>query len=156
MINFHSISLPKNPNTTHKWLDFNCSSPLPHKSSKVAQTLGFASEFFCLTGGAAIIKSFTMVPVKWHAPPLGWAKLNTDGSSLGNPGLAGGGGVIRDSSGSWLGGFSRYLGHTTSVQAELRALKDGLILAIDLVIPYLIVEMDSLVAVNLVSSLIHS
>jgi ribonuclease HI len=168
-----------------EWLDFNCSSPLPHNSSKVswqtvfsfavwnlwlrrnhfafdslhklpdpvAQTLGFASEFFCLTGGEAIIKSFTMVPVKWHAPPLGWAKLNTDGSSLGNPGLAGGGGVIRDSSGSWLGGFSRYLGHTTSVQAELRALKDGLILASDLVIPYLIVEMDSLVAVNLVSSL---
>ena len=176
----HSFSFP-----LVEWLAFNCSSPLPHNSSKVswqtvfsfavwnlwlrrnhfafdslhklpdpvAQSLGFASEFFCLTGGEAIIKSFTIVPVKWHAPPLGWAKLNTDGSSFGNPGLAGGGGVIRDSSGSWLGGFSRHLGHNTSVQAELRALKDGLILAIDLVIPYLIVEMDSLVAVNLVSSL---
>ena len=35
----------------------------------------------------------------------------------------------------------------------MRALKDGLILAIDFVIPYLVVEMDSLVAVELVTSL---
>ena len=129
---------------------FNSLHKLP---DPVAQSLGFASEFFCLSGGDAITKSLTVVSIKWHAPPLGWAKLNTDGSSLGNSGLAGGGGVIRDSCGSWLGGFSQHIGHTASVQAELRAFKDGLILIIDLVIPYLVVEMDSLVAVDLVSSL---
>uniref|UniRef100_A0A2N9FFN5 non-specific serine/threonine protein kinase n=1 Tax=Fagus sylvatica TaxID=28930 RepID=A0A2N9FFN5_FAGSY len=47
-----------------------------------------------LVGGASTPKSLTAVPVKWHVPPSGWAKLNTDGSSLGNLGLAGGGGVI--------------------------------------------------------------
>ena len=84
---------------------------------------------------------------------MGWFKLNTDGSSLGNPGLAGGGGIIRNHVGDWVGGFSRAIGITTSVQAELRALKDGLNLAIDLRILNLEVEMDSLVAVELVNSI---
>uniref|UniRef100_A0A2N9I267 RNase H type-1 domain-containing protein n=1 Tax=Fagus sylvatica TaxID=28930 RepID=A0A2N9I267_FAGSY len=68
----------------------------------------------------------TSTPIKWVAPPLGWFKLNTDGSSLGNPGLAGGGGVIRNHVGE---------------------------LAIDLGILNLEIEMDSLVAVELVNSI---
>ena len=35
-------------------------------------------------------------PVRWEKPVEGWRKLNIDGSSLGNPGRAGGGGIIRD------------------------------------------------------------
>ena len=54
-------------------------------------------------------------PIKWVSPPLGWFKLNTDGSSLGNPGLEGGGGVIRNYVGDWVGGFSQTIGVTTSV-----------------------------------------
>lgn len=38
-------------------------------------------------------------PVRWCKLASGWVKLNTDGSSLGNPGLAGGGGLIRDEKG---------------------------------------------------------
>ena len=53
-----------------------------------------------------------------------------------------------------MGGFSRAIGVTTSVQAELRALKDGLNLAIDLRILHLEIEMDSLVAVEFVNSII--
>jgi ribonuclease HI len=79
--------------------------------------------------------------------------LNTDGLSLGNLGLAGGGGVIRNHVGDWVGGFSRAIGVTTSVQAELKALKDGLKLAIDLGILHLEIEMDSLVAIELVKSI---
>ena len=70
--------------------------------------------------------------IKWVIPHLGWFKLNMDGSSLGNPGLAGSGGVIRNHVGDWVGGFSQAIGITISVQTELRALKDGLNLAIDL------------------------
>ena len=84
---------------------------------------------------------------------MGWFKLNTDGSSLGNPGLAGGGGVIRNHVGEWVGSFSRAIGVTSSVQAELRTLKDGLKLAIDLGILNLEIEMNSLVAVQCVNSL---
>uniref|UniRef100_A0A2N9ESQ0 Reverse transcriptase domain-containing protein n=2 Tax=Fagus sylvatica TaxID=28930 RepID=A0A2N9ESQ0_FAGSY len=68
-------------------------------------------------------------------------------------GLAGGGGVIRNHVGDWVGSFSRTIGVTTSIQAKLRALKDGLNLAIDLRILHLEIEMDSLVAVELVKSI---
>ncbi len=51
-----------------------------------------------------------------------------------------------------VGGFSWVIGITSSVQSELRAFKDGLLLAIDLEIPLLEIEMDSLVVVNLVNS----
>ncbi len=93
------------------------------------------------------------IPIKWVAPPLGWFKLNMDGSSLRNPSLAGGGGILRNHLGDWVGGFSWAIGYTINVQAELRALKDGLMLAIDLGILNLEVEMDSLVAVKLFNSI---
>ena len=93
-------------------------------------------------------------PIKWVSPLLGWFKLNTDSSSLGNPGLAGGRGVIRNHVGDWVGSFSRTIGVITSFQAKLRALKDGLNLTIDLGILHLEIEMDSLVAVELVKSII--
>ena len=54
-----------------------------------------------------------------------WVKLNTDGSSLGNPGLAGGGGVIHDIEGAWIMGFVRNIGITSRYIAELWALRDG-------------------------------
>ena len=57
-------------------------------------------------------------------PPSGWSKLNTNDSSLDNPGLAGGEEMIRDSSGPWVGGFSWVIGITSSGQeAKLRAFK---------------------------------
>ena len=38
--------------------------------------------------------------VKWNIPMEGWCKLNSDGASLGNPGRAGGGGLIQDHRGA--------------------------------------------------------
>ncbi len=128
---------------------FNSCSVIP---DPVANTIAFASELFCLMGKGSHVKLRVPTPIKWKPPDLGWVKLNTDGASLGNPGIAGGGGLIRDSNGGWVGGFARAIGVTTSVQTELRALKDGLMLAIDLGIPYLAIEMDSLVAVEFVNS----
>ena len=58
------------------------------------------------------------IPVRWSKPLLGWFKLNTDGASLGNPSKVGGGGLIKDSEGRWIRGFSRSIGHATSVMAE--------------------------------------
>uniref|UniRef100_A0A7N2LG65 Uncharacterized protein n=1 Tax=Quercus lobata TaxID=97700 RepID=A0A7N2LG65_QUELO len=42
------------------------------------------------------------INVKWSKPMLRWHKLNTDESALGNPGLVGGGGIIRDHNGMYL------------------------------------------------------
>ncbi|KAF9611051.1 hypothetical protein IFM89_026931 [Coptis chinensis] len=39
------------------------------------------------------------INVKWDCPPNSWIKLNTDGSSLGNPGTAGAGCLFRDENG---------------------------------------------------------
>lgn len=44
--------------------------------------------------------------IKWLAPQPGWFKLNTDGASHGNPGLAAAGGVVRNEAGDWVGGFA--------------------------------------------------
>lgn len=53
-------------------------------------------------------------------------KLNTDGASLGNPGVAGAGGVIRDASGDWLVGFMLHLGVCSNMVAEMEAARFGL------------------------------
>ncbi|KAK4383132.1 hypothetical protein Sango_2806500 [Sesamum angolense] len=57
--------------------------------------------------------------------PRRWFKLNTDGSSLGNPGLAGAGGIIRDSAGHVHLAYQFALGTGTSVLAELTAVWRG-------------------------------
>ena len=45
-------------------------------------------------------------------------KLYTDGCSRGNPGQAGGGGVLRDGVGNFLLAFSSFFGSVTSIQVE--------------------------------------
>ena len=59
-------------------------------------------------------------------------KLNTDGSSAGNSGIANYGGVFRDEHGRWVRGFARKIGLTTSFMAELWGLKDGLLMCYNL------------------------
>ena len=45
---------------------------------------------------------------------------------MGNPRRAGGGGIIRNDEGKWIKGYARAIGNTTSVAAELWALRDGI------------------------------
>ena len=60
-----------------------------------------------------------MVLVGWSKLHEGWTKLNTDGSVMGNPAMAGGGGVIRGQEGTWIAGFARPLGRTNNCMVEL-------------------------------------
>ena len=87
--------------------------------------------------------------VKWEPPSQNWHKLNTDGSSLGNPGRAGGGGIIRNANGEWVGGYARAIGITTSAAAELWALQDGLTMCIELNLPVVIIELDAKLVMDL-------
>lgn len=64
--------------------------------------------------------------VRWEKPPLGWFKLNTDGSSIGNPGFCGIGGVIRDDSGGMVQAYASHIGFGSNNKAELVALLHGL------------------------------
>ena len=103
-----------------------------------------SAEYFSIEMKTKVPLSKTCVLVSWQKPHVGWAKLNTDGSALGNSGRAGEGRVIRDHSDHWIKGYSRALGTTNSFIAELWALRNGLIIAKDLGLNNLIVELDAL------------
>ena len=54
-----------------------------------------AEFFFCVLDHANVTRT-RRISVGWTKSQAMWSKLNTDGSALGSPGLAGGGGIIRD------------------------------------------------------------
>lgn len=56
--------------------------------------------------------------IHWSPPPLEFLKLNIDGCSKGNPGLAGAGGLFRNWKGEWVVGFVANLGAATVSHAE--------------------------------------
>ena len=87
--------------------------------------------------------------VRWHAPSGGFMLLNTDGCSKGNPGPSGGGGVLRDSAGQVLVGYSAFLGVNTSLRAEALALLTGLRLCVHKGYTQVRVQSDSLVLVGI-------
>lgn len=92
----------------------------------------------------------TSINICWHPPPTGYFKLNTDGLVLhSNHGKANASGLIRDSSGSWIRGFTRKIGITHSMAAELWGLCDGLTLANQLNIKKLYIETDAKAMVTL-------
>nr|POE87207.1 putative ribonuclease h protein [Quercus suber] len=80
-------------------------SPQLQKDSK-AEAVAKAAEFLHLGINGKQISAKTKIQVCWHQPPLSWFKLNTDGSSLGDPDLAGRGGLIRNDKGEWVKGFA--------------------------------------------------
>ncbi|KAK4392784.1 putative ribonuclease H protein [Sesamum angolense] len=90
--------------------------------------------------------------VRWRAPSPSWFKLNTDGSSLGNPGLAGAAGIIRDSAGHVHLAYQFALGTGTSVLAELTAFWRGMELALTHGLAPLVVEVDATTVISLLKS----
>ena len=95
-----------------------------------------------------MLPSHTVRTMKWLKPTVGWVKLNTDGASSQNLGVAGGDSLIRDCDGNWIRGFSRAIGVASSFLAELWALRDGLSMARELGIQKLVIEMDAKEALN--------
>lgn len=88
-------------------------------------------------------KITSIVHLKWEPPPVGWFKVNIDGASIKNPGMAGIGAVIRNHKGEFVAALAKNIGIATNNTAELWALHKGLKLCIDLEITKLIVEIDS-------------
>ena len=89
--------------------------------------------------------------IGWKYPADGWIKLNVDGCSKGNPGMAGAGGAIRDNMGSWIGGFARNIGICSSVTAELWAIYIGLQLVWAKGFRKVLLESDCRVALGLIT-----
>ncbi|CAN1851753.1 Putative ribonuclease H protein At1g65750 [Linum perenne] len=86
--------------------------------------------------------------ISWTPPPDDSVSINTDGSVLHLEGKAAAGGVLRNSHGSMIGAFSANLGICSIMRAELRAAEIGLHYAWSLGIKKVILQMDSLAAVN--------
>lgn len=111
------------------------------------QAISMALEFVTLNTSFKTNNAVTTL-IGWSPPLNGFFKLNTDGAAAKNPGSAGAGGVIRNSAGNFVKGFSRNIGFASSFAAELWGLRDGLQLAVDLNIKNLIIEIDARAVIN--------
>ncbi|MQM13585.1 hypothetical protein Taro_046508 [Colocasia esculenta] len=86
------------------------------------------------------------------APPVGRLKLNVDGAFKIPFGDAGGGGILRDHHGRCVFAFStKYQGVITALDAEARALRDGLATCCNQGILDIMVETDSLNLMQIVT-----
>ena len=85
----------------HLWLRHNtCVFRTGIADSKAIEKCKLsAAKFFAVGMRTKLNILKTLIPVAWRKPPLGWTKLNTNGSALGCLGKAGGGRLIRDRNG---------------------------------------------------------
>ncbi|XP_042515339.1 uncharacterized protein LOC122089706 [Macadamia integrifolia] len=83
-----------------------------------------------------------ILEIFWCKPMMGWAKLNVGGSSIGNLGRAGAGGIICDNNGVVVGSFKVFLEIQTNYFAEFKALIEGIQMAKDLEVSSLWIESD--------------
>ena len=128
---------------------FNRKSPNPNLYREISNQ---AAEFmFCVSSPRNPVRRFNK-RIKWEKPPIGWKKLNTDGSTIGGMERVGCGGVVRDEHGKWVAGFTRHIGITNIFAAELWGLRDGLLLCRILNISCLIVEIDAKVIVDVMKN----
>ncbi|XP_058099677.1 uncharacterized protein LOC131244026 [Magnolia sinica] len=81
--------------------------------------------------------------VLWQKPPVGWVKVNVDGSSRGNPGFAGGGGICRNDKGEFIFGFAFGYSVILNIGAVVCAAHDGLLLCLEKGFSKIVVESDS-------------
>ena len=108
-------------------------------------------EFHFLIQGAEAQNKKIQHPISWTKPDLGWFKLNTDASVLPSSNCAGEGGLIRDSYGSWIRGFSRLIGASNCLLAELWALRDGIAMAKNLNISKFVINVNATEVISLFS-----
>ncbi|KAK8522156.1 hypothetical protein V6N12_055876 [Hibiscus sabdariffa] len=80
--------------------------------------------------------------IPWRNPEHGCLCLNVDGAVSLNTGKATIEGLLRDTAGNFIFGFSKYIGFTNSLHAELWALYVGLQLAWDHGVNFLQIQTD--------------
>ncbi|MBA0781817.1 hypothetical protein Gotri_002701 [Gossypium trilobum] len=80
--------------------------------------------------------------------------LNIDGSIKVKEYIASVGGLVQDSNGVWMFRFCRYLGCCSVLDVERWAILDGLHLALDRGVKCILIQIDSLEAVNAIQQLL--
>ncbi|KAE8735096.1 hypothetical protein F3Y22_tig00000477pilonHSYRG00472 [Hibiscus syriacus] len=86
----------------------------------------------------------------WSPPPRGWMCLNMDSAVATFDGRGSIGGVIRNSNGEWIICFTKNIGTTSILHAELWSIYEGLLIARNLDIHRLWIQFDCSRAVKLV------
>ena len=119
--------------------------------SLIPEILSKSSEFFHCTMSPRNAPRMTTKLIKWEKPASEWVKLNTVGSSLGNPGIAGCGGLVRDEDGKWVIGFARKIWKSSSFIAEIWALRDGLNVCLRKNLLLVEVELDAKAVVDILA-----
>ncbi|KMT18522.1 hypothetical protein BVRB_2g026610 [Beta vulgaris subsp. vulgaris] len=75
--------------------------------------------------------------------PSDWITLNTNVAAKGNLGMAGGGGVIRDSRGGFIKAIAANFGVCNAYKAKILATEMELAMAVSLGIQKLVLQMDN-------------
>ncbi|KAK4718378.1 hypothetical protein R3W88_016716 [Solanum pinnatisectum] len=118
---FWAIWLQRNTNLFNKKKD----------STSLANTMNQAIEYhLIIKTNSRPIRTQQTIHVKWEPTAVGRFKLNTDGAVKYTPSPGGLRGVIRNRNGDWKLGFMSKEPQVDPILAELRALKQGLIMAI--------------------------
>uniref|UniRef100_A0A7N2LCZ6 RNase H type-1 domain-containing protein n=1 Tax=Quercus lobata TaxID=97700 RepID=A0A7N2LCZ6_QUELO len=106
----------------------------------LTQLVAFGRQKSSASFGNAATRAFSQRgTVPWPRRKTGSYKAHY----LGNPGRAGGGGVIRNANGDWVSGYARAIGNITSVAAKLWALRDGIDLCLVVNLPAVETELDA-------------
>ncbi|KAK1575025.1 hypothetical protein Q3G72_001936 [Acer saccharum] len=95
-----------------------------------------------------------MVKCGWKPPMVGSLKFNVDGSSRGNPGLSGIGGVLRNSDGDIVCLFSAPIGVGSAMDSEVQAILKACQMCVNELCPAdvnITIECDSQAAVSCVN-----
>ncbi|KAK4730263.1 hypothetical protein R3W88_023251 [Solanum pinnatisectum] len=87
--------------------------------------------------------------VKWKPRVPGRFKLNTDGAVKENPGPGGLGGVIRNHRGDWIIGFYQHRSPCQPNPGKVRALRQGVLMAIEYKLNSIDINTDSMELINM-------
>lgn len=131
---------------SHKKRIFN--PPSDTHNQMLPRTLHLSLEYFLLIHPRKSSIPKCILNISWQPPVDPFFTLNTDGRTLGNPGYAGGGGIIRDSQGRWIIGFPPHIGLTINNIVEHWAVQQRLYMAWDAGIIILNIEVDSTLVIN--------
>ncbi|KAH0726142.1 hypothetical protein KY284_002007 [Solanum tuberosum] len=87
--------------------------------------------------------------IRWIKPIK--YKLNTDGYSKGNPGKAGGGGILRNERGHLIMAYAEYFGECSNNMSEAKAILFGIEWCLDKGFTNILVESDSMLIINMIN-----